>query len=161
LPHPAHPRRSRLPDPRAITLRLTQMEWSRPMKPDRTRTDEQLIEQFVSGSPDESESAFEALLRSHGPLVMGVCRQVLGQFEDAEDAFQETFLVLARKAGTIRNPRALASWLYEVAYRVAIRARVKASRHRRGSARADEMFSAEDAEREATRNELRITIHSE
>ncbi|MGB0069010.1 MAG: sigma factor, partial [Isosphaeraceae bacterium] len=91
------------------------------MKP--IRSDEQLIDQFLTGQKENSESAFETLLKRHGPMVLGVCRHVLRRDQDAEDAFQATFLVLARKAGTIHNREILGCWLHEVAYRTAIRAR--------------------------------------
>jgi RNA polymerase sigma factor (sigma-70 family) len=82
--------------------------------------DAQLLEQFVLR---RDETAFEALLHRHGPLVFGVCRRLLYNRQDAEDAFQATFLVLARKAGAISRRALLANWLYGVAYRVATRAR--------------------------------------
>ena len=85
--------------------------------------DEELLIQFLDGDAESSEDAFRSLVCRHGPMVMGVCRHVLNQDHDAEDAFQATFLTLARKAGTIRDRRVLASWLYEVAYRIAVRAR--------------------------------------
>jgi RNA polymerase sigma factor (sigma-70 family) len=73
------------------------------------------------------EVAFELLMRRHGPMVFGVCRRLLSRDQDAEDAFQATFLVLVRRAGAIRKQTALGSWLYKVAYRVALRARHKPS----------------------------------
>jgi RNA polymerase sigma factor (sigma-70 family) len=83
-------------------------------------SDARLLERFA-GQGDEA--AFEGLLLLHGPMVLGLCRHLLHHEQDAEDAFQATFLTLARKAGTITNKEALASWLYKVAYRVACRAR--------------------------------------
>jgi RND family efflux transporter MFP subunit len=69
------------------------------------------------------EAAFEALVWRHGPLIYGVCRRVLGHTQDAEDAFQAAFLILARKAGTVRRRAAVGPWIYRVAQRVAMRAR--------------------------------------
>src|ERR1051326_4448825 len=85
----------------------------------------QLLEQFV-GRRDEA--AFAALVARHGPMVLAVCRQVLGNAHDADDAFQATFLILARKAGSLRQPDLLGNWLYGVALRVAQRSRATAAR---------------------------------
>ena len=95
-------------------------------------TDAQLLGQFAeSRSRDAtSESAFRELVERHGPMVMGVCRQILRRPQDADDAFQATFLVLVRKARSIRVADSLAPWLYGVAYRTAHRARTIASRYR-------------------------------
>src|SRR5271167_3779380 len=87
------------------------------------RTDEQLINTYLNGEKEDSETAFESLVKRHGPMVLGVCRSVLGRYQDAEDAFQATFLVLARKADTIRNREILGCWLHAVAHRTALRAR--------------------------------------
>jgi RNA polymerase sigma factor (sigma-70 family) len=69
------------------------------------------------------EAAFELLLRRHGPLVLGVCRRLLRDAQDVEDAFQASFLLLVRKGASIRRRQSVASWLYKVAYRVCLRAR--------------------------------------
>jgi RNA polymerase sigma factor (sigma-70 family) len=90
-------------------------------------TDGQLLERFAAR---RDGPAFEALLRRHGPLVLDVCRRVLGNIHDAEDAFQATFLVLAHKARSIRKRDSVGSWLYGVAYRLAVRARARAARRR-------------------------------
>jgi RNA polymerase sigma factor (sigma-70 family) len=90
-------------------------------------SDAELLERFLS---NREEAAFEVLVRRHGPIVLGVCRRLLGDHHLAEDAFQATFLVLVRKAGAIRKRRSIASWLYGVAYRTAAKARVGLSRQR-------------------------------
>ena len=89
--------------------------------------DVQLLERFTA---QRDEAAFAALVRRHGPMVLNVCRSVLRHEQDAEDAFQATFLVLARKADTIRRPGAVGGWLYEVAHHVAVKAQAGAARRR-------------------------------
>jgi RNA polymerase sigma factor (sigma-70 family) len=91
------------------------------------------------------EAAFEALVRRHGPMVLGVCRRVLRNNHDAEDAFQATFLVLMRKAGSLRSRELLANWLYGVAYRTAMKARTMNAKHRAKERQASEMPRCETA----------------
>jgi RNA polymerase sigma factor (sigma-70 family) len=88
-------------------------------------TDGQLLERFLA---HRDEAAFEVLVWRHGPKVLGVCRSVLRHEQDAEDAFQATFLILVRKGGSIGKRQAVGSWLYRVAYRVALRAKVVADK---------------------------------
>jgi hypothetical protein len=107
------------------------------------QTDGQLLARFTHRRDDEGQAAFAALVRRHGPMVLRVCSGVLRNMTDIEDAFQATFLVLARKAGSIREPNAVGSWLYGVALRIASKQRAAAFRRdhfgrgdRRGSARS-------------------------
>jgi RNA polymerase sigma factor (sigma-70 family) len=123
--------------------------------------DEQLIEQFLTGQKEDAQSAFEALVKRHGPLVLGVCRDVLSREQDAEDAFQATFLALARRAGTIRNREVLVCWLHEVAYRTAIRARQLRARSTPRSEMAEEEESHAGPENAASRNELARLLRAE
>ena len=126
------------------------------MKP--IRSDEQLIDQFLTGQKEDSESAFKTLLKRHGPMVLGVCRHVLRRDQDAEDAFQATFLVLARKAGTIHNREILGCWLYEVAYRTAIRARERCARATPRIEIQEMAESHSGPENAASRNEPRLLL---
>jgi len=129
------------------------------MKP--IRSDEQLIDQFLTAQKEDSESAFETLVKRHGPMVLGVCRHVLRRDQDAEDAFQATFLVLARKAGTIHNREILGCWLHEVAYRTAIRARERRARSTPRMEIQEVAESHSGPENAASRNELRLLLRAE
>ena len=90
-------------------------------------TDSQLLDRFVR---HRNEAAFSALVERHGPMVMGICRRLLCNSHDAEDAFQATFLVLVRRAEAIGDPDLLANWLYGVAFRTAAKAKADVLRRR-------------------------------
>jgi RNA polymerase sigma factor (sigma-70 family) len=94
-------------------------------------TDGQLLDRFAVGHDDGAELSFQALVERHGPMVLRVCQRVLTDPNDAEDAFQATFLVLLRQAGRIRERGSVAAWLHGVAARIAARAKVEAARRRR------------------------------
>jgi RNA polymerase sigma factor (sigma-70 family) len=119
--------------------------------------DAQLLERF---NARRDEKAFATLVRRHGPMVLGVCRSVLRHEHDAEDAFQATFLVLARKAKAIRRPEALAGWLYEVAHHAALKARADAVRRREQERRASPMPPA-DPSLDLTLRDLQRLVHEE
>jgi RNA polymerase sigma factor (sigma-70 family) len=120
-------------------------------------TDPELLARFTTGG---DESAFTTLVQRHGPLVLGVCRRILRYEQDAEDAFQATFLVLARKASTVRVARSLGPWLYEVAQRLAHKARVTAARQLARERRVEEMTQP-DCATEAAWRELCAVVDEE
>lgn len=97
--------------------------------------DSELLARYVQRRDDRSEAAFRALVERHGAMVLNVCRQVLGDPHDAQDSAQAVFLILARKAGSIRNRGSVAPWLHGVARRVASRARLRAGVRRSAEAR--------------------------
>jgi RNA polymerase sigma factor (sigma-70 family) len=102
-------------------------------------SDAALVERFVA---QRDESAFALLLKRHGPMVLRLAHRLLGQEQDAEDIFQATFLLFARKAGSIRKRQAVSSWLYGVAYRLAGRAREQRAHRKAQERRAAAMHAA-------------------
>src|SRR5262245_24028447 len=112
------------------------LHWLAADAPTGDPTDAQLLERFAAQRED---AAFTALVRRHGPMVLAVCRRVLGNHADAEDAFQATFLVLVRRAGSIRRREVLSGWLHAVALRVAMRARSRTYTRRRHERRVPDM----------------------
>jgi RNA polymerase sigma factor (sigma-70 family) len=105
--------------------------------------DAKLLKRYVQ---QRDEAAFEALVRRHGPMVLGVCRRILQNLDDAEDAFQATFLVLVRKAASLRSPGMIGNWLFGVAHRTALHARDAATKRRTKEAEMAPLTpAAEDA----------------
>jgi RNA polymerase sigma factor (sigma-70 family) len=128
-------------------------------------TDDDVIDQFLTGREIDSNHAIRILLKHHGPMVLGVCRQVLDREADAEDTFQLTFLILARKAASVRNQANLGAWLHEVAYGTALKMRV-GTNHCRSLERQSMMtspseFMPDGRRHDAAWNELRPVLHDE
>jgi RNA polymerase sigma factor (sigma-70 family) len=120
-------------------------------------SDGQLLERFVG---QRDGGAFAALVRRHGRTVLGVCRRVLNNDHDAEDAFQATFLVLVRRARSIAKREAVGSWLYGVACRVALKARIEAGQRRHQERRAAGLVR-EEATAGGTWDDVRPIIDEE
>ncbi|MBL8792433.1 MAG: RNA polymerase sigma factor [Planctomycetia bacterium] len=125
--------------------------------PDDASTDGQLLERFTALG---DEAAFAELVQRHGRLVYNVCLRILRDDHDAEDAFQAVFLVLARKAGSIRQRDSVASWLYGVAHRIAVRAKAQA-RHRSALPSESADMAQPDPADEAAWRELQPLLDDE
>lgn len=120
-------------------------------------SDQRLLDIYRSR---RDETAFAALVQRHGAVVLGVCRRVLHNEHDAEDAFQSTFLILAKKAGSIRRHESLSSWLYKVAYRLALRLRTRAA-HQRAMKIGEVPAQGADAAGDLSWRELRVVLDEE
>jgi RNA polymerase sigma factor (sigma-70 family) len=122
-------------------------------------SDGRLLAQYAAGS---DQDAFAVLVQRHGPTILGVCRRVLRHEHDTEDAFQATFMVLARKAHTISKHDSVASWLYKVAYRIALRLRMDKVRQRAKEQRNPAPTPCSDEGlREVVRRELQQVLDEE
>jgi RNA polymerase sigma factor (sigma-70 family) len=119
--------------------------------------DDELLRRFIG---DRDEAAFARLVKRHGPMVLSVCRGVLRQQQDAEDAFQATFLVLAKSARAIQNHRSLGGWLHGVAFRVSLKSRVRAARKPAPAAIPVEGLPGETSDDVGDR-EVRGVVHEE
>jgi RNA polymerase sigma factor (sigma-70 family) len=119
--------------------------------------DQLLLQRYLT---DRSETAFEVILRRHGPMVLDVCRSMLPNEADVEDAFQATFLILAKKAKSIRRESSLAGWLHGVAYRVACKSQTEFARRQKHEA-LTAVPTGTIAADDLTWRELRQVIHEE
>jgi RNA polymerase sigma factor (sigma-70 family) len=122
------------------------------------QTDRELLDRFLR---QQDETAFAALVQRHGPMVLGLCRSILDHEQDAEDAFQATFLILVRRAGTIANPDLLGCWLYGVAYRTARKARGQVARRREQERQVASVTAAEEPPVDHAWRELRSALDEE
>jgi RNA polymerase sigma factor (sigma-70 family) len=121
------------------------------------RTDADLLQCFVAHG---EEQAFAELMNRHGPMVLSVCRRLTNSLEDADDAFQATFLVLVRKGGSIRKGESVGSWLYGVAIRVAREARIREDRRRLRDRQAMNLTQIDPSTQTDVR-ELRVILDEE
>jgi RNA polymerase sigma factor (sigma-70 family) len=123
-------------------------------------TDQELLARYVEDRGEAAEVAFASLVARHGPMVLGVCRRILTDPDEAEDAFQATFLVLVRKAGAVEVEKSLAPWLHGVSTRIARRARTRSARRRtRETATVEDLPGSPDPS--AERRDLRSVIDEE
>src|SRR6266700_1024977 len=118
--------------------------------------DRELVQRFLA----EDEAAFTVLVERHGPMVLALCRRVLRQRDDAEDACQATFLVLARKAAALRKQGSLSSWLHGVAYRICVNLKRQEARRRRREQTALRP-AAQESDGDITWRELRGVLDEE
>ncbi len=123
----------------------------------RHQSDAELLQRFQANGDNV---ALSILVQRHGPMVLAVSRRVLGDFHSAEDVFQATFLVLVRRARTLKCSASLGTWLYAVARRIAIKARAKAAARQCRERELDDMAQREQLD-EVTWNDLRAVLDEE
>ena len=121
-------------------------------------TDSQLLGCFIDQRDD---AAFAALVRRHGPMVLSVCRRIVGNVHDADDAFQATFLVLIRKASSVKPRELVGNWLYGVAYHTALKARALAARRQAREKQVTAMPEPEMVVRQVANLDLQILLDQE
>src|SRR5262245_32689876 len=137
----------------ATSLNRLMRQWQTQFAPgEGAVTDGRLLERFLSA---HDEDAFAVLVRRHGPMVLGVCRRILGDPHDVEDAFQATFLVAVRKAASVRPRELFGNWLYGVAYRTALVARARIIRRRAKEKQVEDLPHPPHVEPEGGWQELR------
>jgi len=143
----------------AVLRHLRQWVGARPSEND---SDGQLLERFAT---QHDEAAFATLMQRHGPLVLSVCRRLLADPHSVDDAFQATFVVLVRRAAALKKEGSLGSWLYTVAYRIALKARAHAARRRTREQQAENMdqevsaaLVADDPQSRVVQGELRQVL---
>ncbi len=141
----------------ALAAGLRQLRVQLAARQRSVESDEQLLDAFTSRRDD---NAFTVLVQRHGPMVLHVCRRTLGNEQDAEDAFQATFLVLARNAVALRSKTSLASFLHGTAYRTAMKAKQSAARRRKHESRASTQSPADPAD-ELSWREVRTLLDEE
>jgi RNA polymerase sigma factor (sigma-70 family) len=124
-------------------------------------TDDELLARFIAREGEVAEQAFAALVERHGPMVFRICRRVLVDPHKTEDAFQATFLILVRKAGTLRDRDSVGNWLYGVACRVAAKARTLSSRRQHHERRYAEGLQAFPRDEDPDREDLEALLHQE
>ena len=125
-------------------------------------TDAQLLERFLAGHDELSEAAFSVLVERHGPALRRLCLDLLGDPHEAQDTAQAAFLVLARKARSIRKPGSLGPWLHGVAVRLARRARAEAARRREVEKRKAEIMARRYPLKAGPRSQsLYLELHEE
>jgi RNA polymerase sigma factor (sigma-70 family) len=122
------------------------------------QADSQLLKRFVD---DDDPAAFAALVQRHGPLVFGVCQRVLHNTHDAEDAFQATFLLLARKCNSILKKDSIGSWLHGVAFKVATRAKTDRARRKEREGKVHPPGAAPDSLQDVVWRDLRVMLDDE
>jgi RNA polymerase sigma factor (sigma-70 family) len=142
-----------------IATGVNRSPWNR--DPSVVRTDQQLLQQFLSGPGESAEAAFIALVERYGAIVRRVCIDVLGCSHEGQDAAQAVFLVLARKARSIRKPESLGPWLHGVAIRVARRAKSEAARRRAAEHRKAEMTREHDFDESGPDIMDHVELHAE